>query len=58
MYSKDHEWVKMDGDTATVGITDFAQARRRRRPPGSLPAPFCQPGSTHGWCLVGAGGAG
>jgi len=24
-YSKDHEWVKIDGDTATVGITDFAQ---------------------------------
>jgi glycine cleavage system H protein len=24
-YSKDHEWVKVDGDTATVGITDFAQ---------------------------------
>lgn len=24
-YSKDHEWVKIDGDTATVGITDYAQ---------------------------------
>ncbi len=24
-YTKDHEWVKMDGDEATVGITDFAQ---------------------------------
>ena len=24
-YSKDHEWVKIDGDNATVGITDFAQ---------------------------------
>jgi glycine cleavage system H protein len=24
-YSKDHEWVKLEGDTATVGITDFAQ---------------------------------
>jgi glycine cleavage system H protein len=24
-YSKDHEWLKLDGDTATVGITDFAQ---------------------------------
>ena len=24
-YSKDHEWIKMDGDTGTVGITDFAQ---------------------------------
>ena len=24
-YSKDHEWVKLDGDTAVMGITDFAQ---------------------------------
>ena len=24
-YTKDHEWVKIDGDTATVGITEFAQ---------------------------------
>jgi len=24
-YSKDHEWVLVDGDTATVGISDFAQ---------------------------------
>jgi glycine cleavage system H protein len=24
-YTKDHEWVKIDGNTATVGITDFAQ---------------------------------
>lgn len=24
-YTKDHEWVKIDGDIATVGITDFAQ---------------------------------
>jgi glycine cleavage system H protein len=24
-YTKDHEWVRVDGDTATVGITDFAQ---------------------------------
>ena len=24
-YTKDHEWVSIDGDTATVGITDFAQ---------------------------------
>ena len=25
-YTKDHEWVKIDGNTATVGITDFAQS--------------------------------
>ncbi len=24
-YTKDHEWISVDGDTATVGITDFAQ---------------------------------
>lgn len=24
-YTKDHEWLRLDGDTATVGITDFAQ---------------------------------
>ena len=24
-YSKDHEWIKVDGDKAIIGITDFAQ---------------------------------
>ena len=24
-YSKDHEWVKVDGDIASIGITDYAQ---------------------------------
>ena len=24
-YTRDHEWIKIDGDIATVGITDFAQ---------------------------------
>ena len=24
-YTKDHEWVRIEGDEATVGITDFAQ---------------------------------
>lgn len=24
-YTKDHEWVKLEGDIATVGVTDFAQ---------------------------------
>jgi len=24
-YSKEHEWIKIDGDQGTVGITDFAQ---------------------------------
>ena len=25
-YTKDHEWISIDGDIATVGITDFAQS--------------------------------
>ncbi len=25
-YTKDHEWVRIEGDTATVGITSFAQS--------------------------------
>lgn len=25
-YTRDHEWVSVDGDVATVGITDFAQS--------------------------------
>ena len=24
-YTKDHEWIQVDGDVATIGITDFAQ---------------------------------
>ena len=24
-YTKDHEWIKVDGDTATIGITEHAQ---------------------------------
>ena len=24
-YTKDHEWIKVEGDTATIGITDYAQ---------------------------------
>ena len=24
-YSKDHEWIKMEGDVAVIGISDFAQ---------------------------------
>lgn len=25
-YTKDHEWVKLEGDIATIGITEFAQS--------------------------------
>jgi glycine cleavage system H protein len=24
-YTKDHEWIKVSGDTGTIGITDYAQ---------------------------------
>jgi glycine cleavage system H protein len=24
-YTKDHEWIRLEGDTATIGITEFAQ---------------------------------
>ena len=26
-YSADHEWVKVEGNIATIGITDFAQSQ-------------------------------
>jgi glycine cleavage system H protein len=26
-YTKDHEWVRVDGDTATIGVTDFAASQ-------------------------------
>ena len=25
LYTKDHEWVRIEGDVATIGVTDFAQ---------------------------------
>ncbi len=26
LYTKDHEWIRVEGDTAFIGVTDFAQA--------------------------------
>ena len=26
LYTKEHEWISIDGDTATIGITDYAQS--------------------------------
>ncbi len=26
-FTEDHEWIEVDGDTATVGITDYAQGQ-------------------------------
>jgi len=38
-YTKSHEWVKVDGETATVGITDHAQAQLTDIVFVDLPAP-------------------
>jgi len=27
LYTSDHEWLRIEGDTATIGITDFAQSQ-------------------------------
>ena len=38
-YSKEHEWLKVDGDTATIGITDYAQEQLGDVVYVDLPAP-------------------
>jgi glycine cleavage system H protein len=38
-YTKSHEWVRADGDVATVGITDYAQAQLTDIVFVDLPAP-------------------
>ena len=38
-FTKDHEWVAIDGDTATVGITDYAQGQLGDITFVELPAP-------------------
>ncbi len=30
-YTKEHEWIKSDGKTATIGITDYAQGSQSCR---------------------------
>ncbi|UYM05144.1 glycine cleavage system protein GcvH [Solicola gregarius] len=49
-YSSDHEWVRVDGDTATIGITDYAQGELGDIVYVSLPATGEQvePGSVIG----------
>ena len=37
-YAASHEWAKIEGDVATIGITDHAQVRARRQPLGGPPA--------------------
>lgn len=41
-YTKDHEWVKVEGDTATIGITDFAQKQMGDVVYVEMPAPGTQ----------------
>jgi len=38
-YAKTHEWLKVEGDTATIGITDFAQGELSDVVFVELPAP-------------------
>ncbi len=38
-YTKAHEWVRLEGDIGTVGITDFAQAQLSELTYVELPAP-------------------
>lgn len=38
-YTKSHEWVRLEGDIATIGITDFAQAQLSELTYVELPAP-------------------
>ncbi len=41
-YSKDHEWVRLNGDEATIGITDFAQEQLGDIVYFNLPEPGAQ----------------
>ena len=44
-YTKDHEWVRVDGDIATVGITDHAQDQLGDVVFVELPAVGAHPGA-------------
>ena len=35
LYSKDHEWIEIDGDIGTIGISDHAQAELSDDPYGA-----------------------
>jgi glycine cleavage system H protein len=41
-YTNEHEWVRLDGDTATIGITDYAQSELGDVVYVELPAPGSQ----------------
>jgi len=38
-FTKDHEWIRLDGDTAVIGITDYAQQQLGDIVYVELPAP-------------------
>jgi glycine cleavage system H protein len=38
-YTEDHEWIEVDGDSATVGITDYAQSQLGDIVFAEVPAP-------------------
>jgi glycine cleavage system H protein len=44
-YTKEHEWVRADGDVGTVGITDYAQDQLGDIVFADLPAPGAQVGA-------------
>ncbi len=43
-YSKSHEWIKMDGEVAVIGISDFAQDALG--PPRAIPSPPARASAT------------
>jgi glycine cleavage system H protein len=45
-YTKSHEWVRVDGDVATIGITDFAQSELGDVVYVELPTERCSPSAT------------
>jgi glycine cleavage system H protein len=51
-YTKEHEWVKIDGDTALVGITDHAQDQLGDVVFVELPAPGAKLHANHSFATV------
>lgn len=51
-YSKDHEWVKVEGDTAVIGITDYAQSQLGDAVFVELPAPDMEVTAKQGFAVV------
>jgi len=51
LYTKDHEWAKIDGENATIGITDFAQGSLGDITFIDLPKPGMQVKQSE-WCAT------